>query len=78
MLRQVIMCRGDITLTTYSWIEHYQLPWPNFELEHECRSWESIDEWSAKRAIDVNNYSLIVHPKLGLYLTSPFVPRRAD
>lgn len=66
MLRQIVMCRGDIALTTYKWIPNYSLPWPDFGLAHECRNWESIDKWASERAIDVNDYSLIVHPELGM------------
>lgn len=79
MLRQVIMCRGDIALTTYKWIPDYSLPWPDFGLAHECRNWESIDQWASERAIDVNDYSLIVHPELGKKLTPQLcVERETD
>ncbi|KAG0159721.1 hypothetical protein PDIDSM_7245 [Penicillium digitatum] len=71
MLRQIVMCRGDIALTTYKWIPNYSLPWPDFGLAHECRNWERIDNWASKRAIDVNDYSLIVHPELGPAFLEP-------
>lgn len=66
------MCRADISVTTYSWLPNYQLPWPDFELEHQCRNWDTIDEWSAKRAIDIHDLTLVIHPQLGMLYYYPF------
>lgn len=68
MLRQVIMCKADITLMTYSWLPDFPGPWPNFNVEHECVNWESIQQWSKSRAIDVFNPKYLQHPTLGQWV----------
>lgn len=50
-LRETIMCAGDLGVYMSFWVEDRDIPWPDFEVEHKCRSWESIVEY-AKEAAD--------------------------
>ena len=68
MLRQLVMCKADITVMTFSWKEGVPGPWPNFSLEHECRNWESIDMWAKERAIPLEDLDIILKPKSALKL----------
>ncbi|KAG1742587.1 hypothetical protein EDD22DRAFT_786600, partial [Suillus occidentalis] len=45
MLRQNIMCRGDVTMLTYDWVEGVKDPFPNFDIPHRCRNFEKILNW---------------------------------
>jgi hypothetical protein len=45
MLRQDIMCRGDVTMLTYDWAEGVEDPLPNFNVLHQCRNFEKILNW---------------------------------
>ncbi|KAG2127964.1 hypothetical protein DEU56DRAFT_524091 [Suillus clintonianus] len=45
MLRQNIMCRGDVSMVTYDWVEDDELPTPNFDVPHQCRNFEKILDW---------------------------------
>ncbi|KAG2148154.1 uncharacterized protein EDB93DRAFT_1084970, partial [Suillus bovinus] len=45
MLRQIIMCRGDITMLTYDWVEGVKDPFPNFNVPHQCRNFDKILDW---------------------------------
>ncbi|KAG1895122.1 uncharacterized protein F5891DRAFT_1281289 [Suillus fuscotomentosus] len=40
ILRQNIMCRGDVTILTYDWVEGVEDPFPNFNTPHRCRNFE--------------------------------------
>lgn len=44
------MCRADVAIMTYDWRPELSVkkPWPNFEVEHECASFEAVDEWARK------------------------------
>lgn len=65
MLRQVIMCKADTSLMSFEWRPDTQMPFPSFQIEHECRNWDSLVEWSRERSLDINDLSLLVHPTLG-------------
>ncbi|KAI1381360.1 tat pathway signal sequence [Hypoxylon crocopeplum] len=65
VLRQVLMCQGDVSLLTYSWIDGYRRPWPNFEVDHTCRDWNSIVEWARENNIPSLKGPILLHPVLG-------------
>lgn len=39
------MCRGDVTMLTYDWVEGVKDPFPNFNIPHRCRNFEKILNW---------------------------------
>jgi hypothetical protein len=45
MIRQNIMCRSDVTMLTYDWVEGVKDPFPNFNIPHQCRNFEKILSW---------------------------------
>jgi hypothetical protein len=45
MLRQNIMCRGDVTMITYDWVEGVKDPFPNFNIPHRCRNFDNVLNW---------------------------------
>lgn len=49
MLRQSIMCNGDLHIITYNWVEHVEYPWPDFSTSRQCRSWDNILDWIGDR-----------------------------
>ncbi|PQE07785.1 tat pathway signal sequence protein [Rutstroemia sp. NJR-2017a BVV2] len=65
-LRQTMMCHADISLLTYTWIDDYRWPWPRFEIDHECRSWEGVLNWTKSRYIPRLLGPIVAHPVLGV------------
>jgi len=68
-LRQTLMCHGDIALLTHTWIPDYRWPWPNFAIDHECRNWDSIMEWTKSRYIPSLKGPIVKHPVLGGFIS---------
>lgn len=64
-LRQLVMCRTDVAIQTYSWIPNLRIPWANFETEHECQNWDALDGWASLRAFDIYDPKMLRHPTLG-------------
>ncbi|KAF4634625.1 hypothetical protein G7Y89_g3475 [Cudoniella acicularis] len=64
-LRQNIMCKGDVTLLTFSWDPKDRAPKPNFELEHQCVDWEKLDDWAKTQRFDIFDETTLQHPTLG-------------
>ncbi|QKX64647.1 uncharacterized protein TRUGW13939_11823 [Talaromyces rugulosus] len=64
-LRQNLMCKGDVSLVTFSWVDNDRAPKPNFEVEHECVNWEKMDNWAKDHRFDIFDEKTLVHPSLG-------------
>jgi hypothetical protein len=60
------MCKGDVSLLTFSWVSDDRAPEPNFEIEHECVNWGKLDNWAKEHSFDLFDEKLLVHPTLGL------------
>ena len=58
-LRLSVMCHGDISLITWGWEDTEATPYANFKVEHECRNWDNILEWTKAHQA---NQSAIVRP----------------
>jgi hypothetical protein len=59
------MCKGDVSLVTFSWVDNDRAPKPNFEVEHECVNWEKMDNWAKDHRFDIFDEKTLVHPSLG-------------
>ncbi|KAG2032724.1 hypothetical protein BDR03DRAFT_969352 [Suillus americanus] len=70
MLRQNIMCRGDVTMLTYDWVEGVKDPFPNFNVPHRCRNFEKILNWVDEHRVFIPKSKMV---RLGdtVDLTSP-------
>lgn len=73
LIRQVLMCHGDISVVTYDWLPDDPVPMPRWEMEHECVNWDKLDSWMYERRISMSAENMIVHPDLG-----PSYPRKGD
>lgn len=58
------MCRPDIALITYDWRDDKPNPWPNFEVEHECVNWNSLQEWASQNSFTLGG-GIVSHPIYG-------------
>ncbi|TQV91040.1 hypothetical protein IF1G_10275 [Cordyceps javanica] len=65
ILRSASMCRADTAIFTYHWNDATRLPNPTWMQMHQCRDWESLEEWLETRRIDIHTPNLLVHPKYG-------------
>lgn len=65
LLRQVIMCHGDVSLHTYQWKEDYRWPWPSMRTAHQCRNWNDLMSWSKEHHVPSLQGPILSHPVLG-------------
>lgn len=59
MLRQVIMCRADVTMVTYDWVEGLDDPYPSFNVPHQCRDFEKILDWVEDHQVHLPKSKLV-------------------
>lgn len=45
MVRQALMCSGDMGLMTYNWVKDNPVPYPDFDTKHKCRNFSKLLEW---------------------------------
>ncbi|KAJ5689013.1 hypothetical protein N7462_003405 [Penicillium macrosclerotiorum] len=58
LIRQFVVCQGDVGLYTFQWLEHYPTPYPKFSTWHQCRNTDSIETWITQGAIQTpSNYT---------------------
>ena len=62
------MCKADISIFTYDWLDNYRKPYPNFNIEHECQSFDAVNEWAKEHQVDIFDGRSLVHPTLGVSL----------
>jgi len=52
LLRNAVMCAGDVSVITYNWKKDQDFPEANFgSVTHACQKWDKIDEWRRARNI---------------------------
>ena len=54
MLRQKIMCDGDVGVLTFNWVDVREDPWPNFNTWHKCRNFEGIVDWGLEHSLPLD------------------------
>ncbi|KAG2148152.1 uncharacterized protein EDB93DRAFT_1250210 [Suillus bovinus] len=59
LLRQVIMCRGEVTMITYDWVEGVKDPFPNFNIPHRCRNFEKAWDWVVEHQVPISKSELV-------------------
>ena len=51
MLRQVIMCNADVGVITHRWVQGHSRPYPNFNVNHQCRDFDKLQEWAKEQGV---------------------------
>jgi hypothetical protein len=50
---QALTCGADTSMTTMTWLETQQRPWPDFSVNKKCKSFEAVKKWRDDNALDV-------------------------
>jgi len=63
MLRQVVMCRPDTSLTTFLWVASQDKPILNIDpLEHDCVDWDLMVESLSDRVVSLEEINALKNP----------------
>ncbi|RYP57814.1 hypothetical protein DL769_009264 [Monosporascus sp. CRB-8-3] len=54
MLRNAIMCFGDVSVITYNWKEGHAGPKASFKSMHSCQKWDKFEEWRSAHNVTGN------------------------
>ncbi|KAI7781794.1 hypothetical protein LA080_014284 [Diaporthe eres] len=64
-IRMVLMCKADISLATYDWVDNNRKPLTHFHTEHSCYDFAAIDDWARQHNVNMYDNVSLVHPFLG-------------
>jgi hypothetical protein len=66
MIRQSLMCQGDMQLLTMKWRTGGRIPTANFTMPHKCVNWDNLETWAADRRIKrLYEPGYLIHPTFG-------------
>lgn len=52
-----LLCTADTGFFTYSWIEGYTTPFPDFSVNRKCRDWTQLAKYRDDHAVDLDLYN---------------------
>ncbi|KAK2001891.1 hypothetical protein LX36DRAFT_652900 [Colletotrichum falcatum] len=64
-IRMTLMCKADISLGSYDWVDNNRRPLTNFHTEHSCYNWDLVNNWARDHSFDMYDNTSLVHPFLG-------------
>lgn len=51
ILMQNLMCNGNLDVITFNWMEDEPLPFPDFNVKHQCRDFDAIIKWQEEYTV---------------------------
>ena len=63
LLLQNIMCSANTDIYTHIWTDTLDHAFPDFNIEHQCKSFDTIMEWQSKNAIDEDRFVNLTRPE---------------
>ncbi|KAI1277741.1 hypothetical protein F5Y07DRAFT_398294 [Xylaria sp. FL0933] len=58
-----LICHADAELLTMNWIEEVDYPFPDFSINKQCRDFETLLDWQAERAVDMDQWMNMTKPR---------------
>lgn len=56
LLLQNIMCNANTDVYSHFWTDTFQHPFPDFNIPHQCKNFDSILSWQRKNALDEERF----------------------
>lgn len=76
MLRNAVMCFGDVSLITYNWKPGHEAPKGSFKSMHSCQKWERIEDW--RRQHNITSQIKTLERPVGLLTALPDKSEKED
>ena len=54
------MCHADAGMTTHTWLETQERPFPDFSIERKCVDFEKLVQWRDENALDVETVGRVM------------------
>ena len=68
IILQSLMCHADASMTTMTWLQTQERPFPDFSINKKCRDFGALVRWRDENALDVKRVGQVKRPE-GFYQT---------
>ncbi|KAK4240930.1 hypothetical protein C8A03DRAFT_30897 [Achaetomium macrosporum] len=62
LLLQNIMCQASTDMYTHIWTDTLEHPFPDFNIDHQCKDFDAIMAWQKKHALDEEAFIRLKRP----------------
>ncbi|GLB07147.1 hypothetical protein AtubIFM57258_002470 [Aspergillus tubingensis] len=62
LLAQNIMCSANTDVYTHIWTDTLDHAWPDFNIQHQCKSYDTILDWQRRNALDEDDFVALRRP----------------
>lgn len=62
ILYQNIMCNANTELYTLNWMETQQMPFPDFNINRQCKDMNALIKWRDEHAVDMKKFTAMKKP----------------
>ena len=65
------MCTANTDLYTLNWMETQGYPFPDFNINHQCRGFDTLLEWRKENSVDINKWVAMKKPENAKQIPAP-------
>ena len=62
LLLQNLMCNANVDIITHHWVDVQKHPFPDFNINHQCRDFEAVLKWQEENVVDPVKYQTLRRP----------------
>ena len=55
-----LKCFGTTDIYTYTWMETFKEPWPDFSINHKCRNYDDLLDYADAYAVDEGKFKTLI------------------
>ena len=63
IIAQNLMCSANTDIVTLQWVEKQFYPFPDFNVNHQCRDFDALLDWAMENSVDVEMWMTQERPK---------------
>ncbi|KAI9743513.1 MAG: hypothetical protein M1818_002826 [Claussenomyces sp. TS43310] len=71
ILAQNLMCDANVDLYTLQWMETQGHPFPDFNLNHQCRDFDALVDWRKENGVDIDMWVAMEKPQGATQVPAP-------
>ena len=57
------MCNADASMTTHTWLETQERPFPDFSINRKCTDFDALKRWRDDNALGIKKAGTIKRPE---------------
>ena len=71
ILLENLMCNANVDLITFNWMETQERPFPDFNINHQCRDFDTVVRWQEENAVSMEEWVAMKKPEGVIEVPAP-------